>query len=168
MNHIIRHTEGSIQKLTQFVIKYIYSDSKSNTIPEARASRWKQQKKKSLTRIIPDMDSLKNHIKRANYIAYIQMHFSLKNHPSPLDNGWHMENGICLPTRSRLPPLPPNVTLAMSFSGEEDIVHDLHEDNDDDEEIPYVYTSSDEEDMCTYSDDESISSDSSNADSDMS
>ena len=91
------------------------------------------------------------------------MHFSLKNHPSPLDNGWHMENGICLPTRSRLPPLPPNVTL-----GEEDIVHDLHEDNDDDEEIPYVYTSSDEEDMCTYSDDESISSDSSNADSDMS
>ena len=70
-------------------------------------------------------------------------------------------------TRSRLPPLPPNVTLAMSSSGEEDIVHDLHEDNDDDEEIPYVYTSSDEEDMCTYSDDESISSDSSNADSDM-
>ena len=125
MNHIIRHTEGSIQKLTQFVIKYIYSDSKSNTIPEARASRWKQQKKKSLTRIIPDMDSLKNHIKRANYIAYIQMHFSLKNHPSPLDNGWHMENGICLPTRSRLPPLPPNVTLSMSSSGEEDIVHDL-------------------------------------------
>ena len=56
----------------------------------------------------------------------------------------------------------------MSSSGEEDIVHDLHEVNDDDEEIPYVYTSSDEEDMCTYSDDESISSDSSNADSDMS
>ena len=37
-------TDDNIQKLTQFVIKYIYSDYKSKTIAEARASRWKQQK----------------------------------------------------------------------------------------------------------------------------
>ena len=70
-------TEEDIQKLTQFVIKYIYSDYKSNTIAEARASRWKLQKTKSLTRMIPDKDSLIHHIKRANYIAYIQRNVSL-------------------------------------------------------------------------------------------
>ena len=80
-------TDDDIQKLTQFVIKYIYSDYKSKTIAEARASRWKLQKRKSLTRMIPDMDSLIHHIKRANYIAYIQRNFSFKDHPSPMDNG---------------------------------------------------------------------------------
>ena len=38
-------THEDIQKLTQFVIKYVYSDYKSKTIAEARASRRKLQKK---------------------------------------------------------------------------------------------------------------------------
>ena len=88
-------SDDDIQTFTQFVIKYrIYSDYKSKTIAEVRASRWKLQKGKSLTRMIPDMDSFIHHIKRANYIAYIHRNLSFKHHPSPLDDRWHMENGI--------------------------------------------------------------------------
>ena len=155
-------TDDDIQKLTKFVIKYIYSDYKSKTIAEARASRWKQQKRKSLIRMIPDMDSLIHHIKRANYIAYIQKNFSFKDHPSPLDKGWHMENGVCLPTRSRLPSLPPSVTMAMPYLRDAHTVHEHDDDNisyEDSEEFPYV--ASDEEDVYIYSDDDSILSDAS-------
>ena len=40
-------TEADIDTLVKFVIKYIYSDRKSATIAEARASKWQLQKKKS-------------------------------------------------------------------------------------------------------------------------
>ena len=123
-------------------------------IAEARASRWKQQNRKSLIRMIPDMDSLIHHIKRAKYIAYIQKNFSFKDYPSPLDEGWHMENGVCLPTRSRLPPLPPCVTMAMPYLRDANTVHEHDDDNisykdNDDEEFSYVYVASDEEDVYT-------------------
>ena len=158
-------TEDDIQKLVHFVIKYIYSDSKSKTIAEARASRWKLQKNKSLTRMIPDTDSLIHHIKRANYISYIQRNFSLKDHPSPLDNGWHMEDGICLPTRSKLPPLPTSVTMDMPISSKH-VDDNISCEDSDDEEIPYMYVATDEEDVSACSDDASILSDASNFDSD--
>ena len=112
--------------------------------------------------MIPDMDSLIHHIKRANYIAYIQKNFSFKDHPSPLDKGWHMENGVCLPTRSRLPSLPPSVTMAMPYLRYANTVHEHDDDNisyEDSEEFPYV--ASDEEDVYIYSDDDSILSDAS-------
>ena len=65
-------------------------------------------------------------------------------------------------TNSRLPPLPPSVTMAMPYSKD---AHTIHEDDDDscedtyDEEFAYVYVASDEEDVYTYSDDDSILSD---------
>ena len=73
-----------------------------------------------------------------------------------------MENGVCLPTRSRLPSLPPSVTMAMPYLRYANTVHEHDDDNisyEDSEEFPYV--ASDEEDVYIYSDDDSILSDAS-------
>ena len=75
-----------------------------------------------------------------------------------------MENGVCLPTRSRLPSLPPSVTMAMPYLRDAHTVHEHDDDNisyedTDDEEIPYVYVASDEEDVYIYRYDDGILSD---------
>ena len=77
-----------------------------------------------------------------------------------------MENGVCLPTRSRLPSLPPSVTMAMPCSRDAHTVHEHDDENlscedTDNEEFSYVYVASDEEDVYIYSDDDSILSDAS-------
>jgi len=69
-------------------------------------------KKKSLMRLLPDDDSLEQHIKRANFLVYIQCHPDLRRHPSPIDHGWELVNGYCRPVRHTKPTLP--MSLAMS------------------------------------------------------
>ena len=51
-------------------------------------------------------DSLEQHIKRANYLAYIQRHPELKQHPSPIGNECELINGRCRPVRHTQPALP--------------------------------------------------------------
>ena len=143
--------DDDVDNLVKFVIKCVYSDGKSVTIAEARSSKWKLQKKKSLVRTLPDMDSLLHHLKRANYLSYIQKNFCLMDHPSPLGNGWHMKNELCLPTRSTLPPLPPQVLIAP-HSGDDhppvverdDVTTSSMGDDSDDES--YVFDQSTDED----------------------
>ena len=52
-----------------------------------------------LMHLPPDNDSLNLIIMRANYLAYIQRHAELRNHPSPIDHVWEMMNGPCRPVR---------------------------------------------------------------------
>ena len=52
-----------------------------------------------LMRLPRDNDSLNLHIIRANYLAHIQRHAELRNHPSPIGHGWEMMNGNCRPVR---------------------------------------------------------------------
>ena len=93
-------TRSTVDDLTKFVIRYIYNDRKSSTPTEARVKKYKSfKKKKSLSRLPPDNDSLKFHIKRANYLAFIQLQYSLKDHPTPIGNGWHLVNGKCYAER---------------------------------------------------------------------
>ena len=67
-----RITDSTIEILCTFIIKYVYNDSKSKNLTEARVAKWKYfKKKKSLARLPPDNDSLSQHITRANYLAYI-------------------------------------------------------------------------------------------------
>ena len=77
----------------------------SKAATEARARKWKQQKKKSLVRMVPDFDSLMNHIKRANLFRFCK-HYKLKAHPSSLTHGWVLKDRLCLPSPSSLPALP--------------------------------------------------------------
>ena len=143
--------DEDVDNLVKFVIKCVYSDGKSVTIAEARSSKWKLQKKKSLVRTLPDMDSLLHHLKRANYLSYIQKNFCLMDHPSPLGNGWHMENELCLPSRSTLPPLPPQVLIAPHSGDDHPPVVERDDDTtssmgDDSDDESYVFDQSNDED----------------------
>ena len=92
-----------------FVIQAIYGDNKSKTPGEARSVKWKTMKKKSTLRLCPDNDSLDHYCERANYLAYIQLHPEIFNHPSPIGNGWMLVDGRCRPVRNRLSALPNNI-----------------------------------------------------------
>ena len=67
-------SDDVLNDLKSFVIRYIYRDTQSSTLNQARATKWKSLKKKSLMRLLPDDGSLEQHIKRANFLAYIQRH----------------------------------------------------------------------------------------------
>ena len=62
-------------------------------------------------RLPPDFDSLTQHIMRANYLAYIQTHPELKDHPSPFGHGWELVNGSCRPVRHTQESLPHSITM---------------------------------------------------------
>lgn len=118
--------QNVISDLEQFVIRYVYGNTKSKTPGEARAAKWRAQKKKSTMRLMPDSDSLYQHLLRANYLAYLLKHFQLQSHPSPIGHGWHLVNGLCLPVRSTEPPLP----LSMSKTPKENTESNSDESSD--------------------------------------
>ena len=77
-----------------------------------RAEKWRCQKKKSLKslmRLHPDDGCLKQHITRANFLAYIQRHPELRDHPSPVGYGWTLVNGRSRPVRHNQHALPPEL-----------------------------------------------------------
>ena len=91
-----------LNDLKNFVIRYIYGDTQSSTLNQTCATKWKSLKKKSLKRLPPDDDSLEQHIKHANFLAYC--HPDLRRHPSPIGHGWELVNGYCRPVRhTKLP-----------------------------------------------------------------
>ena len=55
--------------------------------------------------LLPDDDSLEQHIKRANFLAYIQHHPDLGRHPSPIGHGWELVNGCYRPVHHTKPAL---------------------------------------------------------------
>ena len=74
---------------------------------EAWAAKWKTLKKKSFIHLPPDTDSLLQHCRRANFLAYLILHTSLKNHPSPLEHGWELDkDGQCRRVRHTKSALP--------------------------------------------------------------
>ena len=57
-------------------------------------------------RPLPDEDSLEQHIKRANCLAFIQRHPDLRRYPSPIGHGWELVDGCFRPVRHTKPALP--------------------------------------------------------------
>ena len=51
-----------LNDLKSFVIHYICGDTQSSTLNQAHATKWKSLKKKPLMRLLPDDDSLEQHI----------------------------------------------------------------------------------------------------------
>ena len=88
--------------MRKFVLQKIYGEMAS-TCREARAKKWRKMKKKSLSRLPPDEDTLHHHFDRVNYLSYCQKHFRLAQHPSPIHHGWEIINGKYRPIRSTLP-----------------------------------------------------------------
>ena len=92
--------ETVMDDLKSYVIRYIYGDLKNASLDQARANKWKMQKKKSFMHVPPDDDSVTQHIKRANYLAYIQRYPDIRMHHSPIGHGWQMMNGRCHPSKA--------------------------------------------------------------------
>ena len=116
----VQLTTNTKNDMTAFVMKFVYNDKISSTASEARAAKWRCQKRKNLSRMIPDEDSLLHHFKRVNYIVYLQKIFQMKEHPSPLLYGWHLNTeGLCVPVRSTVPALP-RAMPALELSSESD------------------------------------------------
>ncbi|KAK1893417.1 Serine/threonine-protein kinase ATG1 [Dissostichus eleginoides] len=121
-------TEEVLEQLFAFTRSIIYGDNKSKTMAEARAAKWRTIKKKSFIRLPPDADSLRQHCLRANYLAYLVRHPSLKHHPSPIGHGWELVGGCCRPVRHTRPALPMHLPAPRpTEEGQED------ESDDDDE-----------------------------------
>ena len=99
-------TPECMHKLLRFTRELIYADPHSDTMAEARALKWRSQRNKSFCRLPPDEDTLVNHLKRANYLAYLLKHPSLGEHPSPVGKGWEVINSIIRPVRYTKPALP--------------------------------------------------------------
>ena len=62
-----------------------------------------QSEEKSFCRLPPDEDSLRHQLQQANHLAYLLRNPSLRDHPSPVGNGWELVNGICRPVRYSKP-----------------------------------------------------------------
>ena len=125
-------SEEVVEELFKFTRHIIYGDKKSNSKAEASTAKWNKMKNKSFVRLPPDADSLRQHCLRANYLAYLVRHPSLKCHPSPLGHGWELVGGRCRPVRHTRPALPmhlpapgPAAESEEDESGEEEDADDL-------------------------------------------
>ena len=126
------HLEEEIeQELFAFTRQVIYGDKKSTTMAEARASKWKTMKRKSFIRLPPDADSLRQHCLRANYLAYLVRHPTLKHHPSPLGHGWELVGGRCRPVRHTRPALPTHLPAPGPVEEDEEVESEEDEEEDD-------------------------------------
>ncbi|KAJ8333974.1 hypothetical protein SKAU_G00412930 [Synaphobranchus kaupii] len=126
--------EEVVEELFEFTRHVIYGDKKSITMAEARAAKWKRMKNKSFIRLPPDADSLRQHCLRANFLAYLVHHPSLKHHPSPLGHGWELVGGRCRPVRHTRPALPTHLPAPgpAEESEEDDENEEDEEEGDDD------------------------------------
>ena len=85
---------------------------------ESCAAKWKMEKKSFLC-LPPDADSLHQHCLRANYLAYLARHPTLRTHPSPIGHGWELVDGHCRPIRHTHPAFPMHLPAPVP-SGESD------------------------------------------------
>ena len=107
--------ESVHQSLTMFTIEIIYGDTKSETLAECRASKWNSMKKKATQRLPPDEDSHRLRSKRVNYQTYLYLTFDVPDPPpSPLNHGWHLKDGKCMPVQYTKPALPSDFNYLSS------------------------------------------------------
>ena len=152
--------EIDVQELMSFTRELIYGDFNSKTMGESRAQKWRSQKKKSFCRLPPDEDTMRNHIKRANYLAYLIKNSSLRDHPSPIDQGWELVNRICKPLRYCKPALPDHLSGNDPDNLSE---HDSDENSRNEQDIRKSGDSDDDE----YVNDSETDSESGNSDNEF-
>ena len=98
-------------------------------------------KKKTFIRLPPDADSLRQHCLRANYLAYLVRHPTLKHHPSPLGHGWELVGGHCRPVRHTRPALPIHLPAPGTVEEDEEVESEVFEEEDDDAQRRRVVSS---------------------------
>ena len=119
--------------MEQFVLTKIYGCESGMTYADAKAAKWRKQKNKNTLNLPPDSDSLHHHLNRVNYLTYCLKHYKLREHPSPIGNGWILESGKCRAVRYSLGPLP-DYDIESDNEGDSNI---SSYDNDIDDETEY-------------------------------
>ena len=97
---------GESFDLEKDVVEQLFEFTHDMSSSEARTAKWKRMKNKSIIRLPPYAEGLRQHCLRAKYLAYIMRHPSLRHLPSPLGHGWELVGGTCRPVRHTRPPLP--------------------------------------------------------------
>ena len=92
--------------MEQFLLTKIYGCTPGLSCGEARAEKWRKQKKKNTLNLPPDSDLLYFDLQRVNYLTYIMKNFHLKEHPTPIGRGWENANGSIRAVRFSRPALP--------------------------------------------------------------
>ena len=101
------------------VMKYVYGSSKVLVCAETRLTPWEKLKKKRTQRLMPDEDTLNHSCLPANHLAHCQKNFQLSRHPSPIENGWGIIDGKCLPVRNVLTALPASLPSQSAQTDED-------------------------------------------------
>ena len=98
--------------------------------------KWKKRKAKAFARLGPDGDSNHQRNKKVLYQANVFLNFqNPESPPNPLDNGYHMNNNLCVPIMYTKPSLPDN--LVSNISLEHDFITEDNE-SDSDESIDSI------------------------------
>ena len=102
----------TVDDLRMFTMQCVYNDKTSKTLGEARAKKWSTMKRKSTASLPPDEESHYLRALRVAYQVYVWLHFEMPDAPpSPLQNGWQMVDGKCVPIRYRSAALPQELNI---------------------------------------------------------
>ena len=86
---------------------------------EACAKKWSIMKQKSTLRLPPDEESHHLRALRVAYQSYIWLNFDIPDAPpSPLQYGWQMVDGKCVPIRYITAALPVELTIHTKHQSE--------------------------------------------------
>ena len=103
------------ENIIMFIIRFVYNDKKSLNLAESHSLAWKKKKKKSTQRLPPDEDTLIGHIKRSNYVIYMNLNYdSLFINESPSNHGWIIQDNIYVPKRYHKPALPHTMISSLN------------------------------------------------------
>ncbi|KAG1664228.1 hypothetical protein GQR58_019910 [Nymphon striatum] len=104
-----------LDEMAKFTIKFVYNDKRSQTLGDARARKWTEMKKTEIN----------------------------NPPPSPINHGWTLDNGLCIPVRYTEPALPRYLSEVRQHHlrigvdtglGESDSDGDSDSDDDDDDD----------------------------------
>ena len=114
---------------------------------EACTLKWKKMKNRSFACLPPDAKSLHQHCLRANYLACLVLHSSLKCHPSPLEHDWKLVGGCCYPVHHTKPAdLPVHLYSTCTRASRREREEDESEEENEEEEDEIEEGDEEEED----------------------
>lgn len=91
----------------------MYPGIETDSVVDTRSKMYEKQKQKASSSLIPDPDSLNQHLKRARLQTMIWTQSGQQNidYPNPTEYGWVQEDGL-KPLWFVGPQLPPSLTRA--------------------------------------------------------
>ena len=104
------------ENIIMFIIRFVYNDKKSLFKPiRVTFPSMEKNEKEINPKIPPDEDPLIGHIKRSNYVIYMNLHYKLSFiNESPSNHGWIIQDSIYVPKRYHKPTLPHTMISSLN------------------------------------------------------